>query len=106
MNSKRACRWGPADGVSSANCLPKALCLACWRAHSRALALLFSWALLKFSLILAAEAFPAEWGTLIFDVTPNLAIFFFVLAISLAAGILFGLAPAMESSRAALSGAA
>jgi predicted permease len=71
-----------------------------------ALALLFSWALLKFSLILAAEAFPAEWGTLIFDVTPNLAIFFFVLAVSLAAGILFGLAPAMESSRAALSGAA
>jgi predicted permease len=71
-----------------------------------AMALLFSWALLKFSLVLAAEAFPAEWGTLIIDVTPNLVIFFFVFAISLVAGILFGLAPAMESSRAALSSAA
>ncbi len=55
---------------------------------------------------LAAEAFPAEYGTLIFDVTPNLEIFVYVLAISLAAGILFGLAPAIESSRSALSSAA
>jgi predicted permease len=71
-----------------------------------ALALLFSWALLKFGVILAAEAFPADWGTLIFDVTPNLEIFVFVFAISLFAGILFGFAPAMESSRSALSSGA
>jgi predicted permease len=65
-------------------------------------AFLFSWALLKLGVNFAAQAFPAEWGTFIFDVTPNFEIFAGVLAISLAAGILFGLAPAMESSRSAL----
>ena len=54
---------------------------------------------------LAAEALPAGNGTLIFDVTPDLEIFAYVFAISLVAGILFGLAPAMESSRSALSSA-
>jgi predicted permease len=67
------------------------------------LALPFTWAMLKFGVTYAAEAFPAEFGTLIFDVTPNLEIFACVLAMSLAAGILFGLAPAIESSRSALS---
>ena len=66
----------------------------------------FTWALLKLGVDFAAQAFPAEWGTLIFDVTPNLPIFIGVLAISLAAGILFGLAPALESSRSALSSSA
>ncbi len=66
----------------------------------------FTWALLKLGVDLAAQAFPAEFGTLIFDVTPNLPIFICVLAISLAAGILFGLAPALESSRSALSSSA
>ena len=54
---------------------------------------------------MAAEAFPTEYGTLIFHVTPDLGIFAYVFAISLAAGILFGLAPALESSRSALSSA-
>jgi macrolide transport system ATP-binding/permease protein len=67
------------------------------------LALPFTWAMLKLGVTYAAEAFPAEFGTLIFDVTPNLEIFVYVLAMSLAAGILFGLAPAIESSRSALS---
>jgi predicted permease len=67
------------------------------------LALLFTWALLKVSVKLAADAFPADVGTLIFDVTPDLEIFAYVFAISLVSGILFGLAPAMESSRSALS---
>lgn len=64
-----------------------------------------TWALLKVSVALAALALPPEEGTLIFDVTPDLGIFVYVLAISLVAGILFGLAPAMESSRCALSSA-
>jgi predicted permease len=67
------------------------------------LAFPFTWAMLKLGVTYAAEAFPAEFGTLIFDVTPNLEIFVYVLAMSLAAGILFGLAPAIESSRSALS---
>jgi predicted permease len=67
------------------------------------LALLFTWGFLKLSVYLAAEAFPAEFGTLIFDVNPNLEIFAYVFAVSLFAGILFGLAPALESARSALS---
>ncbi len=70
-----------------------------------ALALPFTWSLLKFAVILAGEAFPAEYGTLIFDVTPDFEIFAYVLAISLVSGILFGLAPAMESSRSLSSSA-
>jgi predicted permease len=67
------------------------------------LAFPFTWLMLKLGVTYAAEAFPAEFGTLIFDVTPNFEIFVYVLAMSLAAGILFGLAPAIESSRSALS---
>jgi putative ABC transport system permease protein len=68
-------------------------------------ALLFSWILMKVLATVAAQAFPAKYGTLIFHVNPDLGIFAFVFAISLAAGILFGLAPALESSRSALSSA-
>ena len=66
------------------------------------LALLFSWAFLKVLATQFANAFPIEVGTVVFDVTPDLEIFAYVLAISLVAGILSGLAPAMESSRSAL----
>jgi predicted permease len=67
------------------------------------LGFLFTWAMLKFGVTFAAEAFPAEVGALVLDVTPDLGIFVSVLAMSLGAGILFGLAPAMESSRTALA---
>ena len=66
-------------------------------------ALLFTWALLRMAVILLAEALPAGQGTLIFNVTPDVAIFTYVFLISLIAGLLFGLAPALESSRSALS---
>ena len=69
------------------------------------LALLITWTFLKVSVTLIASALPVEFGTLVFDVTPDLGIFAFVLAVSLVAGMLSGLAPAMESSRAALSSA-
>ena len=70
-----------------------------------AVALLFSWAFLQVVVVLIADAFPAEYGTFIFHVTPDLGIFAYVFCLSLAAGILFGLAPALESSGAALSSA-
>jgi predicted permease len=66
-------------------------------------ALLCSWAMMKILVTFIAEGFPAEYGTLILRVTPDLGIFFYVLGLSLAAGVLFGLAPALESSRSALS---
>jgi predicted permease len=70
-----------------------------------AIALLFSWAFLQVVVVLIADAFPAEYGTFIFHVTPDLGIFAYVFCVSLVAGILFGLAPALESSGAALSSA-
>ena len=68
-----------------------------------AVALLFSWAFLEGAVVVIADAFPAEYGTFIFHVTPDLGIFAYVFCVSLVAGILFGLAPALESSGAALS---
>ena len=67
------------------------------------LALLFSWTFLKVAVSLIANGLPVEYGTLVFDVTPDPGIFAFVSAVSLVAGMLSGLAPAMESSRSALS---
>jgi predicted permease len=68
-------------------------------------ALLFTWALLNVAVTMVAEAIPAEYGSLVLHVTPDLGIFAYVFAISLFAGVLFGLAPALESSRSALSSA-
>jgi len=58
--------------------------------------------LLRVAVTKAAEALPAEYGTLVLNVDPDLEIFAYVLAISVFAGILFGLAPAIESSGSAL----
>jgi macrolide transport system ATP-binding/permease protein len=68
-------------------------------------ALSFTWALLRIAVTLVAGWLPPGNGTFVADVTPDLAIFAYVFAISLVAGILFGLPPAVESSRAALGGA-
>ena len=68
-------------------------------------ALLFSWALLQGLVVVVANAFPDEVGTFIFHVTPDLGIFAYVFVLSLVAGVLFGLTPALESSSAALSSA-
>ena len=61
-----------------------------------------TWTLLHIAVIKAAEALPAEYGTLVINVNPDLEIFAYVLALSVFAGILFGLAPAIESSGSAL----
>ncbi len=66
-------------------------------------ALLFTWALLDILARLLAEALPAAYGSLVFHVAPDPGIFSYVFAISLITGVLFGLAPALESSRSALS---
>ena len=70
-----------------------------------AVALLLSWALLQVAVTVAAGAFPTDYGTFIFHVNPDLGIFAYVFALSLVAGVLFGLAPALESSRDALASA-
>jgi predicted permease len=70
---------------------------------SGALALLVTSVMLKFGVAFAAEAFPAEFGTVIFDVTPDFEVFIYTFGVSLIAAILFGLIPAIESSRSTRS---
>jgi predicted permease len=70
-----------------------------------AVALLLSWAFLQTIVVVIADAFPEEYGTFIFHVTPDLGIFAYVFCLSLLAGVLFGLAPALESSGTAVSAA-
>ena len=69
------------------------------------LAFLFSWALLQVVVVIVANAFPEQYGTFIFHVTPDISVFAFAFLLSVLAGVLFGLAPAFESSRSALSSA-
>ena len=66
------------------------------------IALPFTWTILKTGATMFRQAFPIEVGTMVFRVTLDLEIFCYVLAISLFAGLLFGVTPALESSRSAL----
>jgi predicted permease len=66
------------------------------------IALPSTWAILKVGANLFRQAFPVEAGTLVLHVAPDFAIFAYVVAISVFAGLLFGLTPALESSRSAL----
>ena len=70
-----------------------------------AAALPVTWALLDQLSKKFAEVVPPDTGTIVFHVAPDLGIFTYVFAISVIAGILFGLAPAMQSSRSAMASA-
>jgi ABC-type antimicrobial peptide transport system permease subunit len=59
-------------------------------------ALPLTWGLLHVALTKAVEALPAEW-TLVLDISPDPRVFNYVFAISFFAGILFGVAPAIEA---------
>jgi len=54
------------------------------------IALLFTWALLKVSVTVAAQSLPPEYGSLVLHVTPDLTIFAYVFAISLVAAFSWG----------------
>jgi predicted permease len=69
-------------------------------------ALLVSWAMLQVLVAVAQSELPASFGTLVYHVTPDLGIFAYAFLLSLVAGVLFGLAPALEGSGAALSSVA
>jgi len=66
------------------------------------IALPCTWAILKAGATMFTQAFPIEVGTIVLHVTPDFGVFAYVLVISVCAGLLFGLAPAYESSRSAL----
>jgi predicted permease len=69
-------------------------------------AFLVTWVLLIVGATIAKDALPIDMGAYIVNVSPDLEIFAYVFVLSLVAGILFGLTPALESSRSALSSAA
>ena len=66
-----------------------------------AAALPVTWALMRLAVIKWTEQMPPEI-TLVLDVTPDMSVFACVLALSLFAGLVFGLAPALAGSRSAL----
>src|SRR5262249_59259508 len=63
----------------------------------------FWWALLKVAVKAFVDAMPVGYGTFVFDVSPNLTVFTNAFLISLIAGVLSGLTPAMQSPRSALT---
>jgi ABC-type antimicrobial peptide transport system permease subunit len=60
-------------------------------------ALLLSWPFLKALAALLAATIPTEYGTLIYNMTPDLGVFAYVFAVSIVTGILFGVASAWRS---------
>jgi macrolide transport system ATP-binding/permease protein len=70
-----------------------------------AFALVITWWVLRILVVEISAALPIEWGSLALHVEPDVHVFIYVFAISLLAGVLFGLAPALESSRPSLSSA-
>ena len=70
-----------------------------------AVSLFITWVVLRILVVKISAALPIEWGALALHVEPDIHVFTYVFAISLVAGILFGLAPALESSRPSLSSA-
>jgi len=70
-----------------------------------ALAFLASWAATAALARVTEDVLPPDMGTFVVHVRPDFETFAYVLAISLVAGVLFGLAPALESSRTALAAA-
>ena len=72
---------------------------------SGAVSLLMTWCVLHLLVVQISATLPAEWGALALHVTPDMQIFCFVLAISLLAGVVFGLIPALESSKPNLTSA-
>ena len=63
------------------------------------LGVLFAWWTLRFSLAIVSSALPRVWGTIALEVEPDIHVFAFTLVVCLAAGVLFGLAPALEASK-------
>jgi|GEM_PF-234352 len=72
-------------------------------AASGGLALLVAWALLREAAVQFSESMPTGVGAVVFDTTPDLETVAVVFGASVLAGVVSGLAPAMESTRAALA---
>src|SRR5262249_21387788 len=71
-----------------------------------AVGLVLSSALLKAGVKAFTDAMPVEFGAMVFDVSPSFAVFVYAFLISVMAGILAGLTPAIQSPRSALTSTA
>ena len=67
--------------------------------------LLMTWWILHLAVVAISATLPAEWGAFALHVAPDMQIFRYVFLISLVAGVLFGLSPALESSKPDLASA-
>jgi predicted permease len=72
---------------------------------SGAASMLAAWWALHLLMIEISTSLPTEWGNIALHVQPDGYVFLYVFSVSLVAGVLFGLAPALESSRPDLSSA-
>lgn len=72
---------------------------------SGAVSLLMTWSVLHLLVVEISATLPAEWGAFALHVRPDMQIFGFVFTISLLAGVIFGLVPALESSKPNLTSA-
>ena len=72
---------------------------------SGAVSLLLTGWVLHVLLVRLSASLPAEWGTLALHLAPDMRVFTYVFFISMVAGVMFGLAPALESSRTDLTAA-
>ena len=59
-------------------------------------ALVLTWGALRYLVSVVSNSLPVEWGALAVQVGPDFRVFAYALVVSLVAGILFGLAPALE----------
>lgn len=67
--------------------------------------LFLTWWVLRLLIVEISATLPAEWGAFALHVTPDMQIFGYVFGISVLAGVLFGLMPALESSKPNLTSA-
>jgi predicted permease len=66
---------------------------------SGTLGLLLAWWTLRNALAIVSTALPPVWGTIALHVDPDIHVFAYTLLVCLGAGVLFGLAPALEASK-------
>src|SRR5580704_15375806 len=67
--------------------------------------LCLTWWILRLLVVEISATLPAEWGAFAMHVAPDMQVFGYVFAVALLAGLLFGLAPALQSSKPSLSSA-